>query len=332
VVPEGIPLLAMVRDLTTRSKVLPDAPAFAHFPFVYRRQRTCGFGSFKSSSDSIALCARRCHEVGRNRRYAQVPYATLHNGDTIAVVGATGGVGRIVVSQIIADGQFRVRALVRSLATARDCFPNAEGSTLDIAVVDILAGPQDAQLVAALIGVKAVVITTGTTAFPTRAWGPWFQNTPYNVDRGGTKNILSCLDVSTTQRVILLTSIGTMRSRQFPFVILNLFGVLDAKRAGELSVMASARRDGYNYAIVRAGRLVGVRDGKGEGLDANSGATGVELAQGDLLAGDVSRANVATAVRYILDWNKDLDVDFCVINSASDARSRDWWHRALEEL
>jgi hypothetical protein len=123
-----------------------------------------------------------------------------------------------------------------------------------------------------------------------------------------------------------------MRSKQFPFVILNLFGVLDAKRAGEVSVMASALRDGYNYAIIRAGRLVGVRDGKGEDFDANSDATGVELAKGDILAGDVSRANIATAVRYILDWSKDLDVDFCVINSASDTRSRDSWHRALAGL
>jgi len=42
-----------------------------------------------------------------------------------------------------------------------------------------------------------------------------------------------------------------------PFVILNLFGVLDAKRSGEAAIMSASGAGGFGYAIVRPGRLVG---------------------------------------------------------------------------
>ena len=42
-----------------------------------------------------------------------------------------------------------------------------------------------------------------------------------------------------------------------PFPILNLFGVLDAKRAGEEAVMRNGDSGAYVYSIIKPGRLVG---------------------------------------------------------------------------
>jgi nucleoside-diphosphate-sugar epimerase len=59
------------------------------------------------------------------------------------------------------------------------------------------------------------------------------------------------------RQVTLLSSIGVQRRNQFPFVILNLFGVLDSKAAGETALKEASKRAGFKFAIVRPGRLVG---------------------------------------------------------------------------
>jgi nucleoside-diphosphate-sugar epimerase len=267
-----------------------------------------------------------------NRPLRQSARAVLETGDTIAVVGATGGVGRLLVSRILDDGRFRVRALVRSRSAALACFPGADERMLTIADIDIFPGANDTRLADALAGVKAVVISTGTSAFPTSAWGPKFENSPDRVDREGTENIIANVDRSSTRRVVLVTSIGTLRKNRFPFFILNLFGVLDAKRAGELCLMYAAKRNGYNYAIIRAGRLIG-------GPHSNPGnirfATkpdlqGIKLAGGDKLIGDISRTNTAIAVKYTLEWDQERDVDICVVNSEGSQPTIHAWHRTLE--
>jgi nucleoside-diphosphate-sugar epimerase len=260
--------------------------------------------------------------------------AVLKTGDTIAVVGATGGVGRLLVSRILEDGRFRVRALVRSRSAARDCFPGADERMLTISDIDILSSANDTRLADALAGVNAVVISTGTSAFPTRAWGPKFDNSPDRVDRKGTENILANVDRSSTRRVVLVTSIGTLRKHRFPFYILNLFGVLDAKRAGELSLMKAAEQNGYNFAIIRAGRLIG-------GPHSNPGPIryakkpdlqGIKVAGGDQLMGDISRTNTALAVQYTLEWDQEKDIDICVVNAAGLKPTVHAWHRILEAL
>jgi hypothetical protein len=38
---------------------------------------------------------------------------------------------------------------------------------------------------------------------------------------------------------VLLTSVGVDRTKEMPFLVLNLFGVLDAKKAGEEAVKAA---------------------------------------------------------------------------------------------
>ncbi len=55
----------------------------------------------------------------------------------------------------------------------------------------------------------------------------------------------------------LLSSIGVERQSQFPFSILNLFGVLDAKLESERIFAKKAKEIGSKTIIIRPGRLVG---------------------------------------------------------------------------
>jgi hypothetical protein len=96
--------------------------------------------------------------------------------------------------------------------------------------------------------------------------------------------------------------------------------------------MYAAKRNGYNYAIIRAGRLIG-------GPHSNPGnirfATkpdlqGIKLAGGDKLIGDISRINTAIAVKYTLEWDQERDVDICVVNSEGSQPTIHAWHRTLE--
>jgi hypothetical protein len=141
-------------------------------------------------------------------------------------------------------------------------------------------------LAVAIKGVDALVLATGTTAFPSDKWGKNREYTPQKVDDEGIKKVVEAVQAVNSQegprveRVTMLSSIGVKRRWQFPFTFLNWFGVLDAKAAGEeaiiqvhlLSSHASAGDTGckltdktvqgaekanYKYAIVRPGRLVG---------------------------------------------------------------------------
>ena len=80
------------------------------------------------------------------------------------VVGATGGVGQLVVAKLLEAG-YSVRALARSPEKARDLLGTADA--LEIVTADLRdAAALDASGVAS--GVDAVVSCTGTTAFPPR--------------------------------------------------------------------------------------------------------------------------------------------------------------------
>lgn len=95
------------------------------------------------------------------------------------------------------------------------------------------------------------------------------------------------------QHFVFCTSAGVERSGSFPFLILNLFGVLKFKRASEQLLQGS----GLSYTIVRPSRLT---DGPYTSFDLNtllkatSGSRQkVILSRRDDLLGEASR--IATA-------------------------------------
>ncbi|MEU9780688.1 SDR family oxidoreductase [Streptomyces phaeochromogenes] len=148
---------------------------------------------------------------------------------TVLVVGATGSIGRLVVTEAIARGH-TVRALVRDRAKAAQLFrADAELVVGDVTRPDTL--PE------AVAGADAIVLTLGS--FGTGA------SSPETVDYAGVRNVLTALASldGVRPRVALMTSIGaTTRSS-------NYGHLLEWKRRSERLVRAS----GLTYTIVRPG-------------------------------------------------------------------------------
>jgi len=218
------------------------------------------------------------------------------------VAGATGGVGQLVVAKLLERG-FRVRAMSRSSPKARAVFLGegaaAQGAPLPPGL-ELVEGDtrQPATLPPALAGgVKAVACCTGTTAFPSLRWRG--GNGPKETDEVGVKNLVAATKAAAPglARFVLTSSAGVDRADKPPYSILNLFGVLTAKKAGENALKSS----GLPATILRPGRLT---DGPYTSYDLNTlfqatagpARAGVRGAASDCLDGETSRVAVAEAV------------------------------------
>ena len=178
--------------------------------------------------------------------------SALSPGDTVLVVGGTGGVGQLVVGKLQGRGGFAVRATSRDKHRGEEVIAD---QGVEVFEVDLLSRDESA-LNAALKGVSAVVISVGTTAFPTAKWKN--GNTPKAIDEEAVTRIAeAAAKVDTMKKIVLVTSVGVERTGEMPFLVLNLFGVLDSKKAGEQAVMAAAKKGGFDYVIIRPGRLIG---------------------------------------------------------------------------
>lgn len=143
---------------------------------------------------------------------------------TILVVGATGGVGRLVAAEALREG-YTCRALVRNRAKASRLLPE----DADVVMADVT---RPETLAAALTGVDAVILTLGSEG----------GGEAERVDYGGVRNVLAALG-GRQVRIVLMTAIGlTNRSGSFG-------QLLDWKRRSERLVRAS----GLPYTIVRPG-------------------------------------------------------------------------------
>lgn len=116
--------------------------------------------------------------------------------------------------------------------------------------------------------------------------------------------MLECTDKNSLKRVVYASSIGTLRSKSFPFAILNLFGILDAKRTAEDIVKAC----GTSYAIVRLGKLTET--------PINKPAI---FLPGDVGSGDLSRALAARVLRFC--GEVEHNVEFCVMEADDNTTS-----------
>jgi nucleoside-diphosphate-sugar epimerase len=93
----------------------------------------------------------------------------LKAGDTVTVIGASGNVGKLVALRL-ADS-FNVRGVVRNANNARAFFGDKNVELFEADICNA-SDADDAALSAALKGSNAIVVCTGTTAFPTKAWSP----------------------------------------------------------------------------------------------------------------------------------------------------------------
>ncbi|MEL6605534.1 MAG: SDR family oxidoreductase [Cyanobacteria bacterium J06614_10] len=265
----------------------------------------------------------------------------------VLVAGATGGVGQLTVANLIRQG-YPVRVLTRSAAKAEAMFADTTAANdIEIAVGDIR---QPDTLPAATAGITHLICATGTTALPSARWDfqidlgsnpaeqifNWgkiyldedfrnanARNTPEAVDAIGVSNLVQAAPKD-LQRFVFVSSCGVARKDQFPYSILNAYGVLDAKGKGETAIL----RSGLPYTIIRPGQLT---DGPYTSRDFNSlvkasteGKLGVTIATGDTLNGQTSRLDVAAACVACLDIDAAENKAFEIISKGDRPAEINW--------
>jgi uncharacterized protein YbjT (DUF2867 family) len=146
----------------------------------------------------------------------------------VSVFGASGGVGQLICNSLRdSAGIDRVTAISRN-SNSLSAFELLKGCTYveaDALKIDTLRP--------ALSGADFVVISVGTTAFPTKKWDN--GNDPQTACVKTVETILQSIAESKEipKKIVLLSSIGVEKVNQMPFKLLNSFGVLDAKRQSE---------------------------------------------------------------------------------------------------
>ncbi len=243
----------------------------------------------------------------------------LNNSDLILVAGSTGGVGQLVVAKLL-EKNLSVRALTRNKSKAEQMFNN----NVDIVVGD-LRYPDT--LTTAIENVSHIICCTGTTAFPSQRWdfANLFQakNSPQAVDGEGVKNLILAAS-NNLKRFVFVSSCGVLRKDNFPFKILNTFGVLDAKLYAEKAL----EKSGLPYTIIRPGRLI---DGPYTSYDLNTllrantdGQKAVVIGTGDTLNGETSRIDVANVCVECLNHDVTINKAFDIINSGERPPVINW--------
>lgn len=267
---------------------------------------------------------------------------TDNSQSLVLVAGATGGVGQLVVANLLSQG-YRVRSLTRSAEKAEKMF--AGKSEI---VVGNIREPET--LSAATEGVTHVICATGTTALPSNRWdfqmdmganpleqaATWARiyvdkafrdanarNTPEAVDAVGVSNLIQATPKD-VQRFVFVSSCGVTRQDQFPYTLLNAFGVLDAKQKGENALL----RSGLPYSIIRPGQLT---DGPYTSYDFNSlvkasteGKLGVTIETGDKLNGQTSRIDVAAACVACLESDAARNKAFEIVSKGDRPEVIPW--------
>jgi nucleoside-diphosphate-sugar epimerase len=269
---------------------------------------------------------RNQHLTSSSKLRAPLPLASsISPGETVVVVGGTSGVGQLVARKLVQRG-FQVRATSRDVGKGREVL----GDQVEVAALDLVNG-SDQQIQSTIRGAAGVVISVGTTAFPTARWRG--GNTPEAIDKVAVSRIAKQLLGAKPKKVVLVTSVGIERTKEMPFVILNLFGVLDAKKAGEQAIQGAAAAGRFDYAIVRPGRLVG---GPFTNLDVarllkvDGGAeNGVTVQRGDTLLGDCKRDACAEAIVQCLVNEECKSSVFSIVSNDEKALTSDQWTQAL---
>ena len=225
----------------------------------------------------------------------------------ILVLGATGGVGQIIVAKLI-EQNYQVITIVRDTNKAKKLFGNCEN-------IELFQGDarEEKSLEKCLANkpIDVAISCIGTTAFPSTRW--LGGNSPKNTDYHANQNLINVMP-SHLKRFVLVSSQGVERSEKFPYKILNLFGVLDYKLKAENLLKSS----GLPYTIIRPGRLT---DGPYTSYDLNtlikatSGSRKkIIIGQGDKLSGETSRITVAEACVEAIKLDCTINQTFEIIN------------------
>jgi uncharacterized protein YbjT (DUF2867 family) len=144
------------------------------------------------------------------------------------VFGASGGVGQLICNSLKNAPEINSVVAVSRNLDSLSAFELLSGCSFveaDALKIDSLRP--------ALSGADFVIISVGTTAFPTKKWDN--GNDPQTACVKTVETILQSIADSgeIPKKIVLLSSIGVDRVDMMPFKLLNSFGVLDAKRQSE---------------------------------------------------------------------------------------------------
>ena len=233
------------------------------------------------------------------------------------VIGASGGVGQIIVAALASRG---VDVVAVSRGERRDDDDDDDDTAATIHKTPERITGVDCRDVDAVersgafdADVDHVVCCLGTTAFPSARWRDAegkFTNGPEATDYVSVRNVVDVVkrQCPNVKRFVMVSSVGVLRTNVMPFLILNAFGVLKHKRRGEEYLEQST----LPYTILRPGRLT---DGPYTSYDLNtllratSGTKrAVQIGGGDdvLLPEATSRLVVAEAACAALEIDSTL--------------------------
>jgi len=190
---------------------------------------------------------------------------------TVAVVGANGRTGSLVVEALLKDGLAKPVAVTRS-----GSWKAMDDSTNDVEVrqADVT---DPSSLVAALAGVSAVVFAAAYSRGKTE---------PKDVDNEGLVNCAKVVLQDKIERLIVVSSASVTRPFAPVGILLNTIGsgVLNEKLEGENRIKEMLQGSESSYTIVRPGGLT---------TDPADGFLELQFNQGDTYVGNVARADVA---------------------------------------
>ncbi|GBG60208.1 hypothetical protein CBR_g3452 [Chara braunii] len=289
-----------------------------------RRVATCASIDGQSTTENTREGNTERATVGDT----QPPPSRGNHGDhRVLVVGASGGVGQLLVAGLLRHG-YKVRALVRNKEKGDKLFgADHDGERLQLCHADVRF--PDTLTPSLFEGISFVVIALGTTAYPSKRWDG--DNGPEQTDYHGVRNLAAAVPAA-VKRVVMVSSIGIERKESFPFTLVNIFGVLSYKKLGEECV----RQCGVPYTIIRAGRLT---DGPYTSYDLNTllqatsgDRKAVILEKGDTLGGDASRISVAEACIQALQLECAAGQVYSLNTGKGDGPGSDYllWERLFE--
>jgi len=251
------------------------------------------------------------------------------------IFGASGGVGQQVAATLLQKG-INVNAVGRNAAklSSISLLEGAQKTSVDL--------NNQKSVINAVVGSDYVIISVGTTAFPTKAWDG--GNNPRVACFESVEKVLDGIQTAKMKpkKVLLVSSIGVERSDQFPFKILNSYGVLTEKLRSEQSLSTRCLAMGIAPIICRPGRLIGppfTNFDLARLLKIERAADrAVTLSPLDDLKGDVDRRDVATSIlRFLTDSRiggrsgKDKAATvYSIVNAAGPSPSEEQWTDLLQ--
>eukprot|EP00624_Nannochloropsis_granulata_P005696 evm.model.NODE_40523_length_19106_cov_31.366533.2 len=214
----------------------------------------------------------------------------------IAVLGARGKTGKLIVQQLLAEGKC-VRALsYQPFEYDKKDIPSGVdvSSLLTYAIGDVT---KPETLAPAIKGASAVIFAASASKNGGKAQA---------VDCDGVENIARACIAERTPRLLVISSGAVTKPDSFGYKVTNLFarGIMGLKLEGEnrlRALYASSAPPGVTYTILRPGGLSN---------DRGLGVSGVELNQRDTIIGEISRVDVAATAVAAVGAADAADVTF----------------------